>query len=455
MIRIFILLITGLLAASCVPALTPVPAENQGESKKLTMTSTSAVSSNPALQLPANTPGSAAVEESPFTTVLTHLGQDGNRLIQGSGEIPLNALDIPLLGKPVWIASAPWEGKSIWYVVLENGQVQAFQVEGTKVLEIELDSATLPVGMPPALVVSKNQVFLLHAPAGAANFTNPVILADGTQAYIDNEQHLRIKQEEQEYRLPVNALPDARILSDEAGRLLFLSDPTSSYAHDVLGDALEAGSITLIDTTLKPFAVQKIQIAAGDVIEGIAPIWADLNGDGIREVIVTQSNASEGARLVVYREDGRLLASGEPIGRGFRWMHQLAVAQFIVGGLPEIAVIRTPHIGGIIELYSLHGDRLEVTASLSGYSSHQIGSRNLDSALAADLNGDGQIELIVPDQAQLSLSGIQYIESQLAPIWTVPLKGKLSTNITAVTLPNGQLLLGVGTEAQNLQIWFP
>ncbi len=99
----------------------------------------------------------------------------------------------------------------------------------------------------------------------------------------------------------VKALPDARILTDENDRILFLSDPTHNYAHAVLGDAIEAASITLIDPKNSAFQFKKIIPEAGDVIEGISPIWADMDLDGTREIIVTQSNQVVGAMIVVYR----------------------------------------------------------------------------------------------------------------------------------------------------------
>ena len=92
---------------------------------------------------------------------------------------------------------------------------------------------------------------------------------------------------------------------------------------------------------------------------------------------------------------------------------------------------------------------------LGGYSSHQIGSRNLDSALVADLNGDGHIEVIVPDQSQTTLEGIQMIDNGLEVVWEAPIGGKLNTNLAAVPLPNGQLALGVGHEGNYLRIWLP
>ena len=230
----------------------------------------------------------------------------------------------------------------------------------------------LPPGMPPVLRVDGNRVELLSPLPDASTVTHPIWLEDGAQAYIDMHGQLRLIRHDDTYTLGVNALPDARILSDEAGRLLFLSAPAEGYPHGVLGDTLEATTITLVDTKIDPHGIREIQIDPGDVIEGIAPIWVDLDGDGEREIIVTQSNADTGARIVVYSEDGSLFASGEPIGQGFRWRHQLAVGQFIEGGSQEIAVIRTPHIGGVIEIYALEEDRLEIKAVLGGYSSHPV-----------------------------------------------------------------------------------
>jgi hypothetical protein len=42
--------------------------------------------------------------------------------------------------------------------------------------------------------------------------------------------------------------------------------------------------------------VISIAIPGQRVVEGVSPIWADLNGDGQREIIVTQSDAEQGRR---------------------------------------------------------------------------------------------------------------------------------------------------------------
>jgi hypothetical protein len=124
-------------------------------------------------------------------------------------------------------------------------------------------------------------------------------------------------------------------------------------------------------------------------VEGIAPIWTDLTGDGGREIIVTLSDPEGGARLAVYSEAGEQLAVGSAIGRGYRWRHQLVVAPFGPTGDLELADVMTPHIGGIVEFFQLAGDRLKLIAQTSGYSSHVLGSRNLDMRLRATLTEMG------------------------------------------------------------------
>ena len=439
------------LVISCTP--TPKPKSTQDQTP--TPVLTAIASPDFSLELPTPTTVDILVQEAESLIALTHQRLDGNRLLVGSGAMPTEPLDIQLSGKPLWVIAAPVQDNSVWVVVLESGQVQAFQIEDRDVSELTLNVLTLPPGMPPVLQVVGNRVELISPFPDASEYTNPILLEDGTQVYINVDGKLAVIGVDDTYTLGVDALPDARILSDGSGRLLFLSAPTERYPHGVLGDPLEATTITLVDTKADSHEIRKIRIDPGDVIEGIIPIWVDLDGDGEREIIVTQSNADTGARIVVYREDGSLFASGEPIGQGFRWMHQLAIGQFIEGGTQEIAVIRTPHIGGVIELYGLEGDRLEIKTVLSGFSSHQIGSRNLDSALAGDFNGDGKIEIVVPGQSQTTLAGIQSIDDDWQIVWRAPLGGQLSTNLAAVTLSNDRLALGVGTSNDILRVWNP
>ncbi|MCK4900610.1 MAG: hypothetical protein KAS38_17650, partial [Anaerolineales bacterium] len=219
--------------------------------------------------------------------------------------------------------------------------------------------------------------------------------------------------------------------------------------------AIEAAGITLIETQPEPRITLKIDIPPPSVIEGIAPIWADITGDGQREIIVTLSNQIEGAQIVVFNENGERIASGSSIGRGYRWRNQLAVAPFAPNGDLELVDVLTPHIGGVVEYYQLSENELKVVAQLPGYSSHVIGTRNLDMAIAGDFDGDQWVEVLLPDQLKIELGAIRRTSDGAELAWTLPVGGMVSTNLAAVTYPDGRIAVGVGRNDAVLRVWAP
>jgi hypothetical protein len=316
----------------------------------------------------------------------------------------------------------------------------------------------MPPDMPPLLLVRDGLASLIANPtAEASTLTHPVPLQPSGErlAFVTEGGELVIWEEAEVGRLAVGALVDARLLVDESARVLLLTDPTTRYVHGVLGDKVEAGSITLVETHPAPRVVRRIEIPPPAVIEGIAPIWVDLTGDGRREIVVTLSDAAQGARLAVFSEEGELLAAGPAIGQGLRWRHQLVAAPLGPDGEMELADVLTPHIGGVVEFYRMSGDRLEIAARAPGYSSHAIGSRNLDAALAGDLDGDGRVEVLVPDQAKVNLGAVRHEVEGAREVWSVPIGGGLGTNLAAVSLPDGTLAVGVGREDSVLRLWLP
>jgi hypothetical protein len=387
-----------------------------------------------------------------FAVTYNHL--DGNRLVVGEGGLSSLPVEATLSGTPEWIVGIALEDKVIIHVVLMDGNVQAFELKSNLVIhEITANISTLYPGNPPVLASDGNTAFLIKPPEDISPFTHPVLQENGSLVYIDEKGDLIWKNAGTTSQFKVNALPDARILMDELGILLFLSNPTSDYPHGVLGDALEARSITLIDPNNIPVSIKEFQIDPVDVIEGIAPLWVDLDGDGVREVIVTQSNIHVGARIVVYNQEGEVIAQSDPIGLGFRWLHLIAAAQIVNGDALDLVVVRTPHIGGVLEIYELTEGKLEISTSFNGYSSHQIGSRNLDASLVTDVNADGIQDIVLPDQSQQYLSALQITDTEWTEIWRVPMNGKLTTNLMGVYSPKSGLILGAGTEGNKLMLW--
>jgi hypothetical protein len=390
----------------------------------------------------------------------TYIRADGNRFAAGQGNIPqLRAMDIPLEGPPAWIVSGPVEGNgSIWVAVLEDGRVQAFMLRGSRLTPLDLSPANLPPGAPTSLIIDRGVPSLVIAPSPQASpATHPVVLtgSHARMAFIENSGDLVLWEGGETGRLALNALPDARILRDENNRLLLFTAATRRYTHGVLGDDLEAGSLSLVETSPGLSLVWQVAFAPDKVAEGIATIWVDLNGDGSREILVTVSDAQSGAQLLLFNDQGIQVAAGPAVGRGFRWRHQLAAAPFLGPGEWLLADVLTPHIGGSVEFYRWSQDRLEIVAQIPGFSTHRLGSRNLDMALAADLDMDGNVELLVPTQDMKALSALRLVNGSLLVAWEIELGARIASNLSAVTLEDGRIALGVGLQDARLRIWSP
>ena len=290
------------------------------------------------------------------------------------------------------------------------------------------------------LTVSEDQAYLVSGPSNSASeITHPVPLGDsGKHAFIEIAGDLVLWQNGSETgRLAVDALPDARLIVDDQQRVLLLTKPSTRYPHDIAGDQLEATEITLLETVPSLRVVISIAIAGQRVVEGVSPIWADLNGDGRREIIVTQSDAEQEAQVVVYSKSGEQLAAGPAVGRSNRWRHQLAVAPFGSNGEMELAEVLTLRIGGIAGLYRLNGDSLDLVVQRDGVTSHPLGTRNLDMGLA----GDGQPELVVFNQPFTELMALRRTIDGIEKAWETPVGGKAATNLAAVDQPAGSRLV--------------
>ena len=288
----------------------------------------------------------------------------------------------------------------------------------------------------------------------SSTFTTPAVLQPpGDMAFIRPNGDLVIRRSGRSTVLRLDALRDGRLRTDEDDRLLLLTGASKSYPHEVLGDRIEARSITLVRTKPSVEVIWSARLPDGDVVEGIAPISNDLDGDGIREIPVTVSNSRTGARLIVFNDAGEPTAFGPAVGRGSRWRHQLAVAPFGPSGEVEIVDVLTPHIGEIVEFYRLENDILKVVVKIPGFRSHKIGSRNLDMAVVGEFDGDGRVGLLVPNQTLDEIGGIRRTLDGAEVAWTLPIDGKVSTNIAAVTTGSGGLMLGAGSEDGVLPVW--
>ncbi len=344
----------------------------------------------------------------------------GNRVACGSGPLAGEAVDIALAGAPAWILPDPGDPGTSWLVALDDGTVARVVAPagGTPFVE-EGGSPALEPGEPPQAAMAR-----------------------GGQLVVDSALSAAERFED--------AIPDARVTMTLDLSLVALTGPTSRYAHGVLGDDLEASSVDVIDPA---GSVMRIAVGPAEVIEGLSAMAVELTVDSEgQELVVTVSDAELGARLVVHGLDGELLASSEPIGQGYRWLHQIGAGRIGPDDVIEIIAVRTPHIGGVVEAYRLVDDRLELAASLPGYSSHRLASANLDMALLADLDGDGRLDIVVPEQGLTVLGVLARTATGFEPVDRLPLDGVLATNVAAADV-DGKLVLAAGTTDGRVRIF--
>jgi hypothetical protein len=404
-------------------------------------------------------------------SVYTYHRADGNRFVEGSGTFPnLQAVDLPLAATPMWLVGTLNEGFDapsvpIWAAILEDGSLQGtFPEESGEFSISPLIENLLPPGMPPVFTVNDFGAFLdTEFPADASLLTHPVHVGQNT-VYVANNGNIVLLDDElaEITRLPLGALPDARIvLNAEGMAAIYVGATNERYVHGIMGDDLEGAALMILDPETGSVPTI-IDLAGDEVFEGMSPIWADVDGDGVEDLITTVSSEANGAQIRVYRAtDGSLMTSGPAIGQGGRWRHQLAWGAFGPNGENELVEVLTPHIGGVVGFYRYDGaDTLNIVATLEGYTSHVIESRNLDMAVAGDFNGDGQPEIVIPNQTRTTLAGIRHAsDDSAAVIWELPLDGTLITNLSAIQLENGQLALAAGVLGDDgesfLRVWSP
>lgn len=293
-----------------------------------------------------------------------------------------------------------------------------------------------------------NGVDVLAALADHSGAGRPAVLSNGQIVYITTSGDVVVWDGTEIRRAAVDALVDGDVLVDEEDRVLLLTGPTDRYGHGILGDAIEpTGFMILAPPDLSP--VGKGTVAAPAVIEGRRALWADFNGDGRREVQVTVSDAEVGARLVVMDENGSVVAEGAPIGRGSRWRHQIAFGAF--AAQPVGVEVVTPHIGGIVT-FSNYAAELTGIAHTRSFTSHGIGSRELDMAVAIDIDGDGRLELVLPTQDRTTLVSIGIEGGEAVVEWSSELPSRVSSNVAAGTRA-GVPTIAVGTSDGSVLLW--
>jgi hypothetical protein len=223
------------------------------------------------------------------------------------------------------------------------------------------------------------------------------------------------------------------------------AEPTTRYAHGVLGDAVEGGALVV---RLADGRRSTLRLPVTEVFEDLYPRIADLDGDGRNEVVTIRSSLLKGGAVTIYGLSGEIVeekASTPFIGRPNRWLNIAGIARFSGGVTPEIAFVATPHIGGVLAFLKYRDGKLAMSQAVPGYSNHAIGSRELRLSAIADVNGDGAADLAVPTADRKALAIVSFKGGKIEEIGRAGLPAAIDRDIGVEKAETGFAFL-VGLE---------
>ncbi|MEL0110997.1 MAG: VCBS repeat-containing protein [Rickettsiales bacterium] len=214
----------------------------------------------------------------------------------------------------------------------------------------------------------------------------------------------------------------------------WLVQPTRRYDHGVLGDEIEAAALKV---ELRDGREMVYELGDQYVFEDLLPRLADMDGDGLDEVFLARSSLTEGAAVSIYKVGPRRLEqfSVTPsIGLPYRWLNPLGAADFDADGEMDIAVVETPHLGKTLVVYGRQAARLRELGRLRGFSTHAAGSTVLEMAVVLDLNDDGVMDMVLPNETRGALVGVTFRGGAFAVLASGPKAAPIVTEVVSVNV---------------------
>ncbi|MGH1354380.1 MAG: FG-GAP repeat domain-containing protein [Thalassovita sp.] len=153
--------------------------------------------------------------------------------------------------------------------------------------------------------------------------------------------------------------------------------PVDRYHHDILGDTPEWGGMRM---RLSDGRALTVTLPEAKIFEDIAPRLVDVDGDGDAEVIAVETTNTVGARLTVWDETG-VIAATPNIGRRNRWLAPIGAADLDGDGKVEIAYIDRPHLARLLRVWRFDQGQLVLVAERDGLTNHRIGDAEIFSGL--------------------------------------------------------------------------
>ena len=241
-------------------------------------------------------------------------------------------------------------------------------------------------------------------------------------------------------------LPHSQVVhGDKNIRWVWLGSPTTRYDHAALGSNVLAGSLHALVVNGAGLAREVVYRLPGNrVFEDLVPRLVDLDGDGRDEIMLVESDVTQGSALVVLSvphadQDWTVMARSPFAGTAFRWLNPVGMADFDGDGHEDIASVTTPHIGGVLTLYHFRPPQLVPYARWRDVSNHRYGQQEQQLAVIV-AQPDKRAVVIVPTLQYGALQAVHWTPAGRFETLTEPYR--LAAQVRRMTpLPDGGCLL--------------
>ncbi len=216
----------------------------------------------------------------------------------------------------------------------------------------------------------------------------------------------------------------------------WLYQQTLDYDHEILGDRIEARSIAAI---LKNDKQIKYTLDDNHVYEDLRVVLHDIDEDKDDEMFVIKTHMQKGASLAVYKvqdETINQVATTGYLNRVYKWLNLVGFGDFDGNGIKNLAIIKTPHIGGYLTLYEYNNSRLKQKYERYGFTNHFIGSHELNMVAVSDLDSDKIDDMVLLQMNGTNIKIVNYKNSRYNELLTIKNNKKVKSDIFVKDLDN-------------------
>lgn len=229
---------------------------------------------------------------------------------------------------------------------------------------------------------------------------------------------------------PKNILRDGIISHGKKNiQSAWLSNETTEYNHGVIGDAIEAKSLSIVSKEGQSFT---LTLDNRYVFEDRLARLYDIDKDGEDEIFVILSHADRGASLAMFELKDNVLTQTATTGyieKAFRWLNVVGFGDVNGNGILDVSIVITPHIGGYLTTYEYKNGELIEVYEKYGFTNHHYGSSELGMSKVSDVDGDRTDELIVLEDDGHTLQVINYKDDRYTVLKSIKNPEKVDSAI--------------------------